>query len=92
MLGEGLVIALCLILAHHLGLVEKVMEVCEKIAGCSMCSVFWGTALVLIVEGATIFEAVAIALPLAYLSAWVGILLARLDELYERIWERMGKG
>lgn len=75
-------------LAHHLGLIEKAYAICGEIAGCSMCTVFWGTLLVLLLYGCPLGIAAALSLAVAYVSNWVGLLYDWLSRMYMRLWKR----
>lgn len=81
--------SMCVVLiAHHLGFIGKVYSVIGEIARCSMCSVFWCTALVLWYYGASVFEIIALSFVVAYLSNWAGIAIELLSGLYEMVWQR----
>ena len=89
MLWVVAIISMCVVLiAHHLGFIGKVYAVVGEIARCSMCSVFWVTALVLWYYGAQAFEIIALSFAVAYLSNWVGIGIELLSRLYEMVWQR----
>lgn len=77
-----------ILVAHHLGFVEKAYSICGDIAKCPMCSTMWGTLFVLLVSGCGIFEAIALSFLAAYLSNWAGIPLSWLAEKYDEIWQR----
>ena len=81
--------SMCVILvAHHLGFIGKVFSVLAEIARCPMCSVFWGTAVILLYYGYNIFEVVALSFAMAYLSNWVAILLDMLSKSNDRLWQK----
>ena len=81
--------SMCVVLiAHHLGFIGKAYAVAGEIARCSMCSVFWCTALVLWHYGASAFEIIALSFVVAYLSNWVGIAVELLSRLYEMVWQK----
>lgn len=83
------IVSMCVVLiAHHLGFVEKSYNVVGEIARCPMCSVFWITLGVLWYNGIDIIEAIALSFIMAYLSNWVAIGLEYLSILYERVWQR----
>jgi hypothetical protein len=80
---------MCVVLiAHHLGFIGKAYAVAGEIARCSMCSVFWCTALVLWYYGASAFEIIALSFVVAYLSNWVAILLDVLSKSNDRLWQK----
>jgi hypothetical protein len=81
--------SMCVVLiAHHLGFIGKAYAVIGEIARCSMCSVFWCTALVLWYYGASAFEIIALSFVVAYLSNWVAILLDVLSKSNDRLWQK----
>jgi len=83
------IVSMCVVLiAHHLGFIDKVYNVAGEIARCPMCSVFWITLGVLWYNGIDTIEAVALSFIMAYLSNWVAIAIDILSLLYERVWQR----
>ena len=82
---------LCIGLAHHLGLVEAIAEVMEKIAGCVKCSTRWGTLIVLLCFSCDLWVAIVLSVLMAYLSYYYDMILAMLDQLYKWLWERINK-
>lgn len=83
------IVSMCVVLiAHHLGFVDKAYNVAGEIARCPMCSVFWITLGVLWYNGIDIIEAIALSFIMAYLSNWVAIGLELLSTLYEKIWQK----
>lgn len=81
--------SMCVILvAHHLGFIGKVYSVLGEIARCPMCSVFWGTAVILLYYGYTISEVIALSFIMAYLSNWIAIPLELLSKANEKLWQR----
>lgn len=81
--------SMCVILvAHHLGFIGKAYTVIGEIVRCPMCSVFWGTAAILLYYGYNIFEVIALSFAMAYLSNWVAILLEMLSKSNDRLWQR----
>lgn len=83
------IVTMCIVLiAHHLGFIEKVYGVIGEVARCSMCSVFWVTFIVLCYYKVCSFEAIALSFFMAYLSNWVAIGMEYLSILYEIAWQR----
>ena len=81
--------SMCVILvAHHLGFIGKVYVILGEIARCPMCSVFWGTVVILLYYGYNIFEVIALSFLMAYLSNWVAILLDLLSKANDKLWQR----
>lgn len=81
----------CISLAHYLGLVTRIAEIAQEIAGCSMCSTFWGTLVLLCILGCPFMVAVALSLSAAYLSNWLSLLYWWVSNKYDRLWERLNK-
>lgn len=81
--------SMCVILvAHHLGFIGKVYVILGEIARCPMCSVFWGTAVVLWHYGGGASEVIALSFATAYLSNWVAIILDLLSKANDKLWQR----
>lgn len=89
MLTTSLITALAVALGHHLGLVEKVAEAVGEVASCARCSVFWAVLAVLTVRHTDIVISVGIAMALAYAADWFGILLYKVSNMYDGIWQRL---
>ncbi len=85
----SLVTAFAVALGHHLGLVEKVSEVVAEVASCARCSVFWAVLAVLLVRHTDIVISVGIAMAFAYATDWFGILLYKVSNMYDGIWQRL---
>lgn len=81
--------SMCIILiAHHLGFIGKAYSVIGEIAQCPICSVFWGTAVILLYYGYNILEVIALSFTVAYLSNWVAILLDLLSKSNDKLWQK----
>lgn len=78
-----------IVVAHHMGFIEKAYAVCGGIAECPMCCTMWGTLAVLLLSGCDFMEAVALSFIVAYLSNWFGLLFAWLSIKYDTIWQRV---
>lgn len=86
------IVSMCVVLiAHHLGFVEKAYNVVGEIARCPMCSVFWVTLGVLWYNGIDTIEAIALSFIMAYISNWCAIGVEYLSKLYEIVWQRSRK-
>lgn len=86
------IVSMCVVLiAHHLGFVEKAYNVVGEIARCPMCSVFWVTLGVLWYNNIDTIEAIALSFIMAYLYNWVAIGLELLSTLNEIVWQRSRK-
>lgn len=83
------IVSMCVVLiAHHLGFIDKAYNIAGEIARCPMCSVFWVTLGVLWYNGIDTIEAIALSFIMAYFSNWVAIAIDILSLLYERVWQR----
>lgn len=91
MIVKILAVMVAATLAQHLGLLEAVAKVVEKVAGCSMCSTFWACMAVSVYMGEDLALSFLFAIVAAYLSAWLGLLLILLQRLYNESWERLRK-
>lgn len=91
MIGIALAVMIAAVIAHHLGFVEEAYRVAGKIAGCIRCTTFWITLLALIEYSCDPIPAAVLSFFAAYLSHWVDLLLGRLAEIYDRIWQRLNK-
>lgn len=81
--------SMCVILvAHHLGFISKVYAIIGEIARCPMCSVFWGTVVILLYYDCDISEVIALSFVMAYLSNWVAILLDMLSKANDILWQK----
>ena len=87
--GIEAIVSMCVVLiAHHLGFIDKAYNIAGEIARCPMCSVFWVTLGVLWYNGIDTIEAIALSFIMAYFSNWVAIAIDILSLLYERVWQR----
>ena len=77
-----------ILIAHHLGFIGKAYSVIGEIAQCPMCSVFWGTAVILLYCGYNILEVIALSFTMAYLTNWVAILLDLLSKSNDKLWQK----
>lgn len=83
--------AMTAIIGQHLGLYEKIAEIALQAAKCPKCCTFWIVLVTLLWYGCNIIAALTLAILLAYLSFWAGFLLIMLQNLYNRIWDRINK-
>lgn len=88
MVGLAIATMILAMLAHHLGLSEAVADVTNKILGCGKCLSFWSVLTVLVLSGYGILIAMALAVVMAYLSHWFGLILIGLNKFYDRLWKR----
>ncbi len=73
---------------HHLGLAQAISEVMNKILGCSQCLTFWSVVAGLTYLGQDIITAVFLAITMAYLSNWFGLILLYLQRKFTTLYER----
>ena len=91
MVMTALMAMMAAVLAQHLGLSEAVAKVVSKILKCPRCLSFWTVLSSLVILGHDPFIAVGLSILMAYLSIWSGLLLIRLNDLYEKLWQRLRK-
>lgn len=75
-------------LAVNLGLSDAVASVTGKILRCPTCLTFWSALIVLISMGEDILLSGVLSIASAYLSNYFGLLLGRLNQTYERLWQQ----
>ena len=75
-------------LIHHLGLAQAIADVVGKILGCSQCLTFWSVMAGLIYLGQDIVTATFLAITMAYLSNWFGLILLYLQMKFTTLYER----
>lgn len=88
-LGIASITAMIVYICHNLGLVAKIHEVCEEIFKCSQCTTCWITFAILLLLGCEVLLAFALAIILAYLSNWFGLLWYELSKIYDKLWQRL---
>ena len=77
--------------AAHLGLSQAIGVVVTKVCKCHKCLSFWLTLLVLIAAGCPVVPAALLSLFAAYMSNWFALVLIKLNDIYEKIWQRLNK-
>lgn len=75
-------------LIHHLGLAQAIAEVMNMILGCSQCLTFWSVVAGLTYLGQDIITTVFLAITMAYLSNWFGLILLYLQRKFTTMYER----
>ena len=78
-------------MAHHLGLPQAIASVVAKVARCPKCLTFWATFIVLLIVGSGLLFAVMLSVLTAYLSHYWGLVMMLLNDLYNKLWERVNK-
>lgn len=79
------------VLIVNLGLGDAIAEVSGKVLKCPLCLSFWGTLVALLWHGEGIIVAVALSITASYLSNYFGLLVAVLNKLYARLWQKTQK-
>lgn len=85
----ALMAMVCASLAQHLGLTEAVTRILLRIARCPKCCSFWLSLAILTMCGCDLIIAIMLSLAVAYLSHWFGIVLYLLNDIYNKLWERV---
>lgn len=88
LLLTSIVLMVSVNLIHHLGLAQAIAEVVGKILGCSQCLTFWSVMAGLIYLGQDVIIATFLAITMAYLSNWFGLLLLYLQRKFTILYER----
>lgn len=88
LLLTSIVLMVSVNLIHHLGLAQTIAEVVGKILECSQCLTFWSVTAGLIYLGHDIVTATFLAITMAYLSNWFGLLLLYLQRKFTILYER----
>lgn len=88
LLLTSIVLMVSVNLIHHLGLAQAIAEVMDKILKCSQCLTFWSVIVGLIYIGQDIVTAIFLAISMAYLSNWFGLILLYLQRKFTTLYER----
>lgn len=91
MVWIALIVMIVAGLAHHLGLPQAIASVVAKVARCLKCLTFWATFIVLLIVGSGLLFAVMLSVLTAYLSHYWGLVMMLLNDLYNKLWERVNK-
>lgn len=91
MVWIALIVMIVAGLAHHLGLPEAIASVVAKVARCPKCLTFWATLIILLMVGSSLLIAVMLSVLMAYLSHYWGLVLMILNDLYDKLWQRINK-
>lgn len=87
--GVAMLLMVVATVSVHLGLPQAIVGVVRKICECHKCLSFWLTLLGLLLMGTPILYAALLSLFAAFLSNWFAMLLVILNNLSERLWERI---
>lgn len=88
LLLTSIVLMVSVNLIHHLGLAQAIAEVVDKILKCNQCLTFWSVIVGLIYLGQDIVTAIFLAITMAYLSNWFGLILLYLQRKFTTLYER----
>lgn len=88
LLLTSIVLMVSVNLIHHLGLAQAIAEVLGKILECSQCLTFWSVMAGLIYLGQDVVTATFLAIMMAYLSNWFGLILLYLQRKFTTLYER----
>lgn len=88
LLLTSIVLMVSVNLIHHLGLAQAITEVMDKILKCSQCLTFWSVIVGLIYLGQDIVTAIFLAISMAYISNWFGLILLYLQRKFTTLYER----
>lgn len=77
--------------AVHLGLSVAIGKILSKILSCPKCLSFWSSLALLYLFGCNLALAVLLSLLSAYISSWLALLLVRLNQKYEELWQKVSK-
>lgn len=88
LLLTSIVLMVSVNLIHHIGLAQAIAEVMDKILKCSQCLTFWSVIVGLIYIGQDIVTAIFLAISMAYLSNWFGLILLYLQRKFTTLYER----
>lgn len=84
----ALIVMMTAVMAQHLGLSDAVAKVVSKVLKCPRCLSFWTVLFVLVILGCDLIIAMGLSVLMAYLSIWIGLLLGKLNDLYDKLWRR----
>lgn len=84
----ALIVMMTAVMAQHLGLSDAVAKVVSKVLKCPRCLSFWTVLFVLVMLGCDLIIAMGLSVLMAYLSIWIGLLLGKLNYLYDKLWRR----
>ena len=79
------------VIAVHLGLSVAISKVLTKILSCPKCLTFWSTLILLYLFKCDIVIAILLSLLNAYISNWFALLLIKLNQKYEKLWQKLSK-
>ena len=91
MIVIAIAVMVCCTLAVHLNLPQAISTVVSKICKCHKCLSFWVTMIILLYVRCDIIISAMLSLCVAYLSNWFAMLLVWLNEMYDRVWQRLNQ-
>lgn len=78
-------------IAVHLGLSVAIGKILMKVLSCPKCLTFWSTLFLLWIFGCNLFIAVVLSLLSAYIANWFALLLVKLNQKYNELWQKLSK-
>lgn len=77
-------------LAVHLGLSVAISKIVVKVFSCPKCLTFWTSLFLLyFIINCNIFVAVVLSILGAYAANWFALILIRLNQKYDELWQRL---
>lgn len=89
--GIAMLLMVVAAVATHLGLSQAIGSVVTKVCRCHKCLSFWLSLFGLAVAGCPAAVAVLLSILAAYASGWFALLLILMNNLFERLWQRLNK-
>ncbi|MBR3647634.1 MAG: hypothetical protein IKN59_04490 [Paludibacteraceae bacterium] len=89
--GIAMLLMVVATVAAHLGLSQAIAQVVLKIFRCHKCLSFWLALAGLLAAGCPVVLAAPLSLFAAYVSNWFVLLLIILNDIYDKIWQRLNK-
>lgn len=91
MFGIAILLMMASTIAVHLGLPQATEKVASQICKCNKCLSFWVTLGGLLFFGSNITLAILLSLVMSYASNWFSLILIALNNLFDKIWEKLRK-
>lgn len=79
------------VIAVHLGLSAAIAKILVKVLTCPKCLTFWSSLGLLYIVGCNLLIAVLLSLLSAYASNWFAILLVKLTQYYDKLWQSVNR-
>lgn len=85
MIQTAILTMIGVVILQHLGLMEAMAKVTDKIAGCHVCCTFWSVLLVSLYTSHDLISSVLLSAVMAYLSNFMLFVLILCQMLYNLI-------